>query len=171
MEFVLAGVAAPIADFEYTPQMGCVSEPVTFTSVSIGTIDTYSWNFGVGAQPATATGVGPHTVVFSSEGDKEVSLTVTNATGSNTKEVTYMVHDCHLGIENPNAESNAIVVYPNPSKGIFHLSKELEWIVFSASGSKIKQGKGNVISISEQATGIYFIKTNAASNAIPISKQ
>lgn len=158
MEFILSGITAPVADFEFTPQMGCVNETVTFTSVSVGSIDTYSWNFGEGAQPATATGIGPHSVTYSTEGDKEVSLTVSNSEGSNTKDVTYMVHDCHLGVENPNAESNKITVYPNPSKGIFHLSKELEWSVYSVSGSKIKQGSGNVISISDQAAGIYFIK-------------
>ncbi|KRD10277.1 carbohydrate-binding protein [Flavobacterium sp. Root901] len=171
MEFVLAAAAAPVADFEFTPQMGCVNETVTFTSVSLGTIDTYSWNFGDSAQPASAAGPGPHSVTYSAEGDKAVSLTVTNSTGNNTKNVTYMVHDCHLGVENPNAVSNEIVVYPNPSKGVFHLSKDLEWTVYSASGSKIKQGRGNVISISEQAAGIYFLKTNTASKAISISKQ
>lgn len=172
MEFILAGsTTAPIADFEYTPQTGCVNAPVSFTSVSVGTVDTYLWNFGVGAQPATATGVGPHSVIFPTEGTKEASLTVTNSNGSNTKEVSFMINDCHLGVENPNEESNKIIVYPNPSRGIFHLSKELEWTVFSASGSKIKQGTGSVISISEQAAGIYFLKTNASAKAIPISKQ
>lgn len=172
MEFVLAGsTAAPIADFEYTPQTGCVNAPVSFTSVSVGTVDTYLWNFGTGAQPATATGVGPHSVIFPTEGTKEVSLTVTNSNGSNTKEVSFMINDCHLGVENPTEESNKIIVYPNPSRGIFHLSKELEWTIFSASGSKIKQGTGSVISISEQAAGIYFLKTNASAKAIPISKQ
>lgn len=172
MEFVLAGsTAAPIADFEYTPQTGCVNAPVSFTSVSVGTVDTYLWNFGVGAQPATATGVGPHSVIFPTEGTKEASLTVTNSNGSNTKEVSFMINDCHLGVENPNEESNKIIVYPNPSRGIFNLSKELEWTIFSASGSKIKQGTGSVISISEQAAGIYFLKTNTSAKAIPISKQ
>ncbi|MHC0440335.1 PQQ-dependent sugar dehydrogenase [Flavobacterium sp. 3-210] len=172
MEFILtAGIAAPIADFEFTPQMGCTNTAVTFTSVSVGTVDTYAWNFGVNAQPATATGIGPHSVIYSTEGDKEVSLTVTNSGGSNTKDISYMVHDCHLGVENPDESSNKIIVFPNPSKGIFHLSKELEWTVFSPLGTKIKQGKGNLISISEHATGIYFIKTNETSKAIPISKQ
>ncbi|WP_426485492.1 PQQ-dependent sugar dehydrogenase [Flavobacterium sp. 2] len=172
MEFILtAGTAAPIADFEFTPQMGCTNTAVTFTSVSVGTIDTYTWNFGVNAQPATAAGIGPHSVIYSTEGDKEVSLTVTNSGGSNTKDVSYMVHDCHLGVENPDETSNKIIVFPNPSKGIFHLSKELEWTVFSPLGTKIKQGKGNLISISEHAAGIYFIKTNETSKAIPIGKQ
>jgi glucose/arabinose dehydrogenase/PKD repeat protein len=172
MEFVLNGsTAAPIADFEVNPQMGCMNTAVAFTSVSIGTVDTYTWNFGDGAQPATATGVGPHSVLYSNEGTKEVSLTVTNTTGSNTKEISYMVHDCHLGVEIPDKEINKIRVFPNPSTGIFHLSKELEWTVFSPLGIKVKQGSGNVISISEHASGIYFIKTNETSKSIPISKQ
>jgi glucose/arabinose dehydrogenase/PKD repeat protein len=172
MEFVLTGnTAAPIADFEVNPQMGCLNTPVSFTSVSVGTVDTYVWNFGDGAQPATVTGVGPHSVVFSTEGTKEVSLTVTNANGSNTKEVSYMVHNCNLGVEIPDEESNKIILFPNPSPGIFHLSKEVEWTVFSPLGIKIKQGSGNLISISEHASGIYFIKTNKTSKSIPISKQ
>lgn len=172
MEFVLsASTTAPIADFEFTPQMGCLNNPVTFTSVSVGTVDAYAWNFGTGATPATAVGIGPHSVIFSTEGSRQVSLTVSNSNGNNTKTVSYMVENCNLGVENPNQESNKILVYPNPSKGIFHLSKELEWTVYSTTGSKIKHGSGNVISISEFATGIYFIKTNISSKAIPITKQ
>ncbi|SCY51904.1 Por secretion system C-terminal sorting domain-containing protein [Flavobacterium anhuiense] len=172
MEFVLSGsTTAPIADFEYSPQMGCLNTAVTFTSVSVGTVDSYSWNFGAGAQPQTATGIGPHSVIFSTEGDREISLTVTNSNGSNTKKVTYDVHNCNLGVENPDAESNKIIVYPNPSKGIFHLSKELEWTIYSVTGSKIKQGAGNIISISEYPSGIYFIKSNTTSKAMIISKQ
>jgi len=171
MEFVLSGsTTSPIADFEFTPQMGCLNNAVTFTSVSVGTVDTYSWNFGTGAQPATAAGIGPHSVIFSTEGTRDISLTVTNTNGSNTKNVSFMVENCNLGVENPNGESNKIMVYPNPSKGIFHLSKELEWTLYSTGGSKIKQGSGNLISISELASGIYFLKTNASSKAIPLSK-
>lgn len=172
MEFILTGnTATPIADFEVNTPMGCVNTPLTFTSVSVGTINTYTWNFGEGAQPATATGVGPHTVTYNDEGDKEVSLTVSNANGSNTKDVSYMVHHCNLGVEIPNAELNQIKVFPNPSTGTFHLSKETEWSVFSPLGIKIKQGSGSLISISEHPTGIYFLKTNNTSKAIPISKQ
>lgn len=173
MEFVLSGsTTTPIADYEVTPQMGCINTPVTFTSVSVGTVDNYLWNFGEGAQPATATGIGPHTVIYGTEGTKTVSLKVSNSIGSNTKNNSpFEVHNCNLGVENPNEESNRIIVYPNPSKGLFHLSKELEWTVFSVSGSKIKEGRGNEISISEQASGIYFLKTNASAKAIIISKQ
>nr|WP_198999761.1 PKD domain-containing protein [Flavobacterium sp. ASV13] len=173
MEFVLTGsTAAPIADYEVSPQMGCLNTAVTFTSVSVGTVDNYTWNFGEGAQPQTATGVGPHTVIYGTEGTKTVSLTVSNSIGNNTKNNSpFMVHNCNLGIENPNEEPNKITVFPNPSTGIFHLSKESEWSVYSPLGIKVKQGKGNLISISEHPTGIYFVKTNLTTKAISISKQ
>ncbi|MBO9585063.1 MAG: PQQ-dependent sugar dehydrogenase [Flavobacterium sp.] len=172
MEFVLSGNnTAPVADFEFSPQTGCLNTAVNFTSVSTGTIDSYTWNFGTNAQPATATGIGPHSVIFSTEGTREVSLTVTNSNGSNTKKVFYTVNNCNLGVENPDEESKKIIVYPNPSKGIFHLSKDLEWTVYSVLGSKLKEGFGNIISISEYASGIYFVKTKESSKAIRISKQ
>lgn len=172
MEFVLSGsTTAPIADFEFSPQMGCLNTAVNFASVSVGTVDSYSWNFGAGAQPQTATGIGPHAVIFSTEGTRNVSLTVANSNGNNTKTVAFMVENCNLGVENPNAESNKIIVYPNPSKGIFHLSKELEWTIYSVTGSKIKEGAGNVISISEYPSGVYFIKSKGINKSMIISKQ
>ncbi|MEP7238810.1 MAG: T9SS type A sorting domain-containing protein, partial [Ferruginibacter sp.] len=45
-------------------------------------IATYNWNFGAGATPATATGIGPHTVVYPlSAGNKTIVLTATTADG------------------------------------------------------------------------------------------
>ncbi|MFH7015436.1 PQQ-dependent sugar dehydrogenase [Flavobacterium sp. FlaQc-47] len=173
MDFVLTGsTAAPIADYEVNTSMGCLNTPVTFTSVSIGTVDNYAWSFGEGAQPATATGAGPHTVIYGTEGTKTVSLTVSNTIGNNSKNNSpFMVHNCNLGIENPNEESNKIKVFPNPSTGIFHLSKELEWTVYSPLGTQVKQGSGTLISISEHPSGIYFIKVKGTDKAISISKQ
>jgi gliding motility-associated-like protein len=45
---------------------------------------TYTWNFGANASPASATGLGPHSVSWSSTGSKTVSLTVANGTCSST---------------------------------------------------------------------------------------
>jgi len=172
MEFVLTGsTTAPVADFEVSTAMGCLNTAVTFTSVSIGTVDNYVWNFGESATPATATGIGPHSVIYSTEGTKTVSLTASNSIGNNKKEIAYMVHNCTLGVENPGEEFSKIIVFPNPSTGIFHLSKELEWTLYSALGTKVKQGTGNIISISEHPSGIYFLKTPGSSKAISISKQ
>ena len=56
----------------------CVGQPVTFTDPSsfIGTITDWTWNFGPTATPISATGIGPHTVVFNRPGPKPVLLSV-----------------------------------------------------------------------------------------------
>jgi len=58
----------------------CVNEEVVFTDKSYGSPDSWNWNFGEGASPATATGKGPHTVTYSSPGNKNITLTVQKGT-------------------------------------------------------------------------------------------
>ncbi|UII19636.1 carbohydrate-binding protein [Fulvivirga ligni] len=96
-EFIYDGDSgsAPVADFEASSQQTCVGTPVTFTSVSLGQIDSYSWNFGADATPATATGAGPHTVVYSTPATKTVELQVSNQAGSDSKIVTVLLEDCN----------------------------------------------------------------------------
>ncbi|RME95832.1 MAG: hypothetical protein D6772_12660, partial [Bacteroidetes bacterium] len=73
----------PEAAFEFTPQVACVGETVTFTDASsfVGTIENYSWDFGQGAEPRTATGIGPHQVVYNTPGRKTAVLEVTAERG------------------------------------------------------------------------------------------
>jgi len=81
----LGGGGAPVANFTFSPSNVCVGNQVTFTNNSTNTAGaTYLWNFGPNATPANATTAGPHTVVFSAPGLQTVSLTVTNADGSDT---------------------------------------------------------------------------------------
>ena len=76
--------APPTSTFTF-PATPCVSTNATISytgSAPAGA--TYSWNFGVGATPATASTAGPHTVSWSSAGAKTISLTVTSGTCSST---------------------------------------------------------------------------------------
>lgn len=56
-----------------------VGETVTF-SLCEGTSLSQVWDFGVGAEPAFATGAGPHEVVYHSSGQKTVVLTYDGTT-------------------------------------------------------------------------------------------
>jgi gliding motility-associated-like protein len=60
----------------------CEGQSVTFTSTSTQTLPTtiYTWNFGNGANPATATGIGPHNVTYTGAASftSNVTLTVNN---------------------------------------------------------------------------------------------
>jgi len=63
------------SDFTYSGTNFCATETVTFTDASQGATD-WSWDFGAGATPATATGAGPHTVSYSSGGTKTITLDI-----------------------------------------------------------------------------------------------
>ncbi len=84
----LIKVASVTAGLSASATKICDSETVTFSSNSVGTIDSYSWNFGDGASPATATTEGPHTVSYATPGSKTISLTVSGPDGSDTREIS-----------------------------------------------------------------------------------
>lgn len=71
------------ADFTVNSTSECLSGSpvVTYTDASVasgGSIVAWSWSFGAGAFPPTATGIGPHMVTYSTAGAKTVSLQVTD---------------------------------------------------------------------------------------------
>lgn len=69
--------ALPLASFSLSTEVCQGSNTsVTYTGGAPGT-STFNWNFGANASPATATGIGPHSVSWTSAGNKTVQLTVT----------------------------------------------------------------------------------------------
>lgn len=74
----------PAADF-YTATSGCTDVPFVFNAQnSPGSQNTYTWQFGPAAQPSTATGIGPHEVVFTGKGIQSAQLIVANQWGADT---------------------------------------------------------------------------------------
>ena len=73
------------ANFTAAPATVCIGATVTFTNTSTGTSGStqYEWNFGEGANPATANTIGPHNVTYSTSGSKTVWLKITEG-ASNT---------------------------------------------------------------------------------------
>jgi len=76
----------------------CAGESITFTdnsSFNEGNITTREWNFGLGAVPQTATGIGPHTVQFTQPGDISVVLRVETDLGCAVSHVVdYTIDAC-----------------------------------------------------------------------------
>lgn len=76
---------APAANFSFAPQGPVMGNAVQFTDSSTGTPTSWAWNFGDPASGGsnTSTAQNPsHT--FAAAGGYNVSLTATNASGSNT---------------------------------------------------------------------------------------
>lgn len=84
-------LCAPVADFSPASKYICEGENVVFKDASWNaTIESRLWTFQDGT-PATSTAVSP-SVSFTGNGFKKVTLTVTNASGSNTRVVDQSVH-------------------------------------------------------------------------------
>ncbi|OJJ18228.1 hypothetical protein BKI52_25740 [marine bacterium AO1-C] len=82
--------SAPTANFSASATSVLVGQSVTFTDVSSGSPTSRSWSF-TGGSPATSTAQNP-TVTYNTPGTYAVSLTVSNAQGSDTKTVpSYIV--------------------------------------------------------------------------------
>lgn len=84
-------IVAPNSNFTMSKNIICKNEAVTFTDSSQGNISAYSWDFGTGASPATASTKGPHNVSYSSGGTKTVTLTITTLNGPTIKSKTISV--------------------------------------------------------------------------------
>lgn len=67
----------PNANFNIPPST-CDGDVVAISYTGFSdTTAIYTWNFGAGATPATATGQGPHNVVYTTPGTSTVTLSVT----------------------------------------------------------------------------------------------
>ncbi len=120
-------LCAPVADFSMDDNMVCMGGNVLFTSASWNaTIDDYSWSFP-GGTPATSTNPS-QSVTYSAPGWYDVTLTVSNASGSSTKTIANAVYISpdwteHYGpaIENFNTTDNYWAVFnPENNHANFH---------------------------------------------------
>jgi PKD repeat protein len=80
----LKNYTRPVANFTANPGICAGFSTVFQANPSPGANDTYSWTFGQGAQPATATGPGPHTVQYTAAGNATPRLIVSNNLGLDT---------------------------------------------------------------------------------------
>ncbi len=114
---------APVANFTGTPLTLPAGNNVTFTNTSTNNPTSYSWSFspntGITYQNGTSATSANPVVRFANAGQYSVTLTATNATGSDSETKTnYITVTSTMGIE--DAQANGLQVYPNPAyKALF----------------------------------------------------
>ncbi|MCF8367618.1 MAG: PKD domain-containing protein [Bacteroidales bacterium] len=79
-------VAGVIADFSGTPESVVKGNTVTFTDLSDCSPTSWSWSFP-GGNPSSFSGQNPPPILYDTEGTYDVSLTVSNGSGNNTKTI------------------------------------------------------------------------------------
>lgn len=121
---------------------------------------TYFWDFGANAQPSTATGAGPHTVIFDSSGNQTVLLIVTGGCGSDTTIKNIYV----APVSNTPAWNELISIYPNP----FHEQLVIALPNFMNFNLNISDILGNKVLSSKNQTGKFAISTRDWSSGVYI---
>jgi PKD repeat protein len=140
----------PVAGITASAQTICQGQTVTFSdATTVATPTTYSWNFGTGATPATATTAGPHAVTFNSAGSIIVTYTVSNSNGTSTKKDTITVNAGPIanisGSATPCANTTAAYSIANSANATF---------TWTANGGNIVSGQGtNAVTVAWGANG------------------
>jgi len=116
-------ISAPTAEFSGTPTTGCNSMNVTFTDLSVGAPSTWNWTFTGGA-PGTFNGQNPPVINYAAPGTYTVSLTVSNAWGTDTETKTnyITVNNCPPPVANFTGSpttvcENGSVIFSDASTG------------------------------------------------------
>jgi PKD repeat protein len=78
---IISVLIPPIASFQASTIEGCIPLTIQFENTSTGIVDNFLWTFE-GGNPATSTEANPE-IVFENTGIFDVSLEVSNASGSN----------------------------------------------------------------------------------------
>jgi PKD repeat protein len=134
---------------------------VEFTELSICNATSFDWFFE-GGSPESSTDPNP-TIAYNIAGDFDVTLTVSNETGSHTFTIENYIQ---VGVGLNEIVLENIEVIPNPSNGIFRLmnpsQEKLNITVYSILGAVVLEepafSNENLIDLSDQESGIYFLR-------------
>lgn len=96
------------ADFSVVAESPCLGGFITVDNASSGLIAGYSWDFGEGANPATATGYGPFNVTYSSGGTKTITMNALDGgggvLGTDTEEFEVLTFPVNQSLAETNAQ-------------------------------------------------------------------
>ena len=155
-------VTAPVANFTANTTSGCAPLTVSFSDQSSNNPTSWSWIFN-GATPSSNVSSNP-TVIYNNPGIYSVTLTASNAGGSNTKTMTnyITVNDC--APVNDNFASK-FSIYPNPTDGIVYIDipeSKATVRISDILGKVVKvanlSSNQSSIDLSTLKSGMYFIE-------------
>ncbi|MFK5854731.1 MAG: PKD domain-containing protein [Bacteroidota bacterium] len=175
-DYIVVGGMAPEADFSASNTSIMQGETINFSDLSSGDPIEWEWEFE-GGNPTTSTEQNPQNIEYPQGGAFNVSLSVTNAVGTNTKLIEDYILVDWVGIEDFSSLDD-FRIYPNPGTGIFVIQfatadeHEVDIMVTNAEGQiisseKITRNKGSfVLNLGNQPDGLYIVTINSGTNNV-----
>ena len=155
-------LAQPVSGFSSPDTALMLGGQAHFTNTSTGHPTTYAWTF-TGGTPSSSALQTPPTITYSTPGDFDVKLVVTNDYGSNTKIQTGYVHVGGVGINEHSRTS--VSIFPNPASAFTNITANgniREVQVFNLVGQVVLSqtigSKSATLNTSALPTGVYSVK-------------
>ncbi len=110
----------PEADFEADNVFIVEGESVNFTDLSTEDPVSWSWVFE-GGTPETSSEQSPQNIVYNQNGAFDVTLSVVNNFGQDTKTEVDYIYVSGVGVDEQNITSDNVFVFPNPTNGMINM--------------------------------------------------
>jgi PKD repeat protein len=158
----------PVADFTADPTHIIMGQSVQFSDLSSNNPTSWSWTFQ-GGTPATSSEQNP-LVTYQEAGTYDVTLTVENQYGSDTKTVEgYITVDSTIGID--ELADKGLTIFPNPLSGdMLTIESETEIhrvALYDLSGVLLLQKNFDathaVLNLQKFESGLYFLQVTDGS--------
>lgn len=157
-------ITKPLAGFETSQPSVCEGESLVVTDTSKGSVQSYLWDFGMGASPGTASTKGPHTVRYDSSGLQIVRLIITNNIGSDTATFEILVKPTTLDSISMLAieDSNCLGEF-SYTIDLVQNAEEYTWDI---SGGNIIEDLGNSVTLDWKDTGVQTLSVFASNSCV-----
>lgn len=166
--------AAPSANFSASATTIPGGSTIYFTDLSTNSPVSWSWTFQ-GGTPSTSTAQNPAIVTFAAAGSYEITLTATNASGSDSEPKSCYINVQPSGVD--EVSINTVAIYTNPGTGIFSVRSSAPVKAHSVSihdmvgnevsfASSVYSDGVLLLDITSASAGIYFIKITEGDNSV-----
>jgi PKD repeat protein len=162
----------PVADFEANVTTIYVGQSIEFSDLSLNNPESWEWLFEEG-EPATSGDQNP-IITYNAEGTFDVSLTVTNPYGSDTKTEQDYINVLPLSIMNDHGTENTFYIQPNPVSNVLSVlvdgknSGEFSASIFNAQGRLLKSKrlteKETRFEMDHFESGLYLLRIGTTQN-------
>ena len=164
------GDLPPVADFAANPTQVDEGGSVQFSDLSENNPTSWEWTFE-GGTPETSSVQNPE-VTYNTQGSYDVTLTVTNDFGSDTKTKSNYITVLQITGVGENSV-NLLKIFPNPANNVLNVTSDdmiHSVTLLDIVGNRVFEQKNDVQSVvintSELKAGIYFVVVKTESSVV-----